>query len=161
MKVIFTWKELILKSGNKIIKRFPASCNVRTEMNGNRKLHKKSDVVKTYPLSGIQSPYMPRQFPSGVHRILSIEWTDDPEYAPVKIKTDATRKVFLWELDDNKGYGYPVEDIQIDTCYWMHYTDSRTTLGCIRIGNRDDAIMLGRMIEAILLNNDKVYLEVL
>jgi len=161
MKVIFTWKELILKSDNKIIKRFPASCNVRNEMNGNRKLHKKSDVVKTFPLSGSQLPYMPRQFPSGIHEILSVEWTDNPEYAPVKIKTDATRKVFNWEIDNEGGYDYPLDKIQDDTCYWLHYTNSRTTLGCIRIDNRNDAIIFGKMIEVLLLENKKIYLDVL
>ena len=158
MKVIFTWSEIIILNGNVEIKRFPASCKVRTELNGQRK---KNQLIYTLPKTGHPKPYYPRQFPSGIFHITDIEYTDDKEYAPVKIKTDATRKVFTWDLDREGNYWEPTGDIQIDTCYWLHFTNSKTTLGCIRINNIHDALSFAHIIEPVLKHGDTVMLEVL
>lgn len=158
MKVIFTWSEIIILNGNVEIKRFPASCKVRTELNGQRK---KSQVIYTIPESGHRKPYYPRQFPSGIFIITGVEYTDDPEYAPVKIKTTATREVFTWDLDRDGKYWTPTEETQIDTAYWLHYTDSKTTLGCIRIGSKEDALSLAGIIERSVEYGETVMLEVL
>ena len=158
MKIIFTWKNLIVMNGNIEITRYPASCKVRQELNGQRK---KDQVVYTVPAAGHPKPYYPRQFPSGIFEILSIEKTDDPEYAPVKIKTNAIREVFTWDLNTKGDYWTPTGKTQVDTAYWLHYTDSSTTLGCIRIDNKQDAIHLANIIEPVLDHDDNVYLEIL
>ncbi len=158
MKIIFTWKELIVMNGNIEIARYKASCKVRNELNGQRN---KDQVVYTVPAVGHPKPYYPRQFPSSIFEILSIEKTDDPEYAPVKIKTNATREVFTWDLNIKGDYWTPTGKTQVDTAYWLHYTDSNTTLGCIRIDNKQDAIHLSNIIEPVLDHGDNVYLEVL
>ena len=154
MKLIFTWEEILVYFDHKPVERFPASCNVRNELNGKRK---EDEVVFTYPVSDHRKPYYPRQFPSGIFRITGVEYTDDPEYAPVKIKTNATRDVFTWDLTVDGKYWQPTGRIQTDTAYWLHYTDSPTTLGCIRIGSKKDALDLARMIDVA----ENVYLEVL
>lgn len=161
MKIIFTWKELIVRNGLRDIARFPASCNVRHELNGRRLLHNTADVVMTFPKAGERRPYMPRQFPSGIFEITKVEWTDDPEYAPVKIRTTATRDVFVWDLDYSGGYDKPTEKVQTDSQYHIHYTDSRTTLGCIRCNDRNDMISLAKIIEPVLVAGEPVFLEVL
>lgn len=158
MKLIFTWSEIIIMNGNTEIVRYPASCKVRNELNGKRE---KDQVVYTYPVSGNPKPYYPRQHPSGIFEITGIEYTDDVEYAPVKIKTDAVRKVFTWDLDREGNYWEPTGNIQVDKYYWIHFTNSKTTLGCIRINNIHDALSLAHIIEPVLENGDKVWLEVL
>ncbi len=157
MTIIFTWSELLFRVGTHIINRFPASCKVRTELNGQRKL---DQIVKTYPISGEREPYYPRQFPSGIFNITEIEYTDNETYAPVKIKTDALREVFVWDLN-KKGYYKPSGEIQIDSGYYLHYTDSSTTLGCIRIATPEDALKIAGIVERYLDGNAPIKLEVL
>lgn len=158
MRIIFTWKYLIIINGNTEIASYPASCNVRNELNGKRK---KDEVIYTIPETGKPKPYYPRAFPGGIFEITGIEYTDDSEYAPVKIKTTVTRKVFTWDLDVDGDYWKPTGDTQIDTCYWLHFTNSKTTLGCIRINNIEDALSLAQIMEPVLEHGDKVFLEVL
>lgn len=158
MKIIFTWKHLIIMNGAVEIGRYPASCRVRNELNGKRS---KNQVVYTYPKTGKPKPYYPRQFPSGIFNITGIEYTDDVEYAPVKIKTDATREVFTWDLDTAGNYWKPTGNIQEDTCYWLHFTNSLTTLGCIRIDDIHDALKIAHIIERVLEYKDFLKLEVL
>ena len=159
MKIIFDWKNLIVKDETgQSITQYPASCKVRNEINGQRK---KNQVKYTLPETGESKPYYPRQFPSGIFEITEVMYTADPEYAPVKIKTTATREVFTWDLDREGDYWQPTGKTQTDTCYWLHYTDSSTTLGCIRIGNPQDAMSLAAIIEAELKNGNKIMLEVL
>ena len=161
MDIIFTWRELIVRNGLNNISRYPASCNVRHELNGRRLLHNTADVVYTFPVGGHRKPYMPRQFPSGIYKITKVEWTEDPEYAPVKIRTTATRDVFIWDLDYRGGYDKPTEEIQSDSQYHIHFTDSPTTLGCIKCNKREDMVLLAKMIEPIVVAGEDVYLEVL
>ena len=158
MKIIFTWKELIVMNGCTEIARYKANCSVRNELNGRRK---KDQVVYTIPQSGHPKPYYPRQFPSGIFDITEVTYTPDPTYAPVKIKTSATREVFTWDLNQNGEYWKPTGKTQIDTAYWLHYTDSSTTLGCIRIGSAQDAMSLAQIIERTLERGDSIKLEVL
>lgn len=158
MKVVFTWKELIVFDDSIEIARYPASCNVRNELNGRRA---KDEVIYTIPSAGHPKPYYPRQFPSGIELITGVEETDDLEYAPVKIKTTAKRDVFTWDLDRDGNYWKPTGKIQTDQAYWLHYTDSSTTLGCIRIGSPEDAIELANIIKPSLECGCIVYLEVL
>jgi len=158
MKVIFTWSELIVMNGNTEIARYPASCKVRNELNGKRK---ENEIIYTVPISGHPKPYYPRAFPGGMFEIIDIEYTKNPEYAPQKIKTTATREVFTWDLDTNGNYWKPTGKTQVDSAYWLHHTKSSTTLGCIRITKFEDATHLANILEPVLVHGDTVYLEVL
>ena len=161
MNLVFTWKELIVKDGAIIVDRFPASCNVRHELNGRRPLHDRNQVQYTIPVQGSPMPYMPRQYPSGIHGITAVEWTTDPEYEPAKIRTTATRDVFLWRVDNKGGYDCPSGAVQTDSAYHIHYTKSKTTLGCIRCNNRNNMIKLAKIIENELAEDRPIFLEVL
>ncbi len=163
MKVIFTWKELIILNGITEIARYPASCNVRNELNGKRA---KDQVI--YTVHKRPKPYYPRQFPSGIHRITGIEWVEKgttryEEFGPVIIKTDATRLIFTWDLDRDGKYWKPTGKTQVDTGYYIHHTHTYlTTLGCIRGGNTESEIIhMARIIEPVLEHEDNIFLEVL
>jgi len=158
MKIIFTWKELIVMNGNLEIDRFSANCNIRNELNGRRK---KDEIVYTIPIAGHPKPYYPRQFPSGIFDISEVQYTNDSEYAPVKIKTNALREVFTWDLTRDGMYWMPTGNTQIDSAYWLHFTKSRTTLGCIRIGSESDAMNLALIVKNELDKDKSVLLEVL
>jgi hypothetical protein len=45
-----------------------------------------------------------------------------------------------------------------DTCYWLHYSVSATTLGCIRLASPVDAMGIARII-ARALDREPVELE--
>jgi len=163
MKVIFTWKELIIMNGCTEIARYPASCKVRNELNGQRK---KDQVI--YTVNKKPKPYYPRQFPSGIHKITEIEWVKKgtkryEQFGPVIIKTDATRQIFTWDIDREKNYRKPTGEIQIDTGYYIHHTHKyKTTYGCIRGGNTEsEMISIAHIIKPELRHNDPVYIEVL
>ncbi len=161
MIIHFTWKELIVKVDDKVIDKFPANCSVRHELNGRRPLHDRKQVQLTTPASGSPLPYMPRQYPSGIHGVTAVEWTTDPEYEPAKIRTTAKRDVFLWSLGSAGGYDKPSGVVQVDSAYHIHYTKSSTTLGCIRCGSRENMIKLAKLVEKELADDRPVYLEVL
>ncbi len=163
MTIIFTWKELIILNNNTEIARCPATCKVRNEINRQRKTNQVIYTVNKKP-----KPYYPRTFPSGIHKITSIEWTEKgtkryTEFGPVIIKTDATREIFTWDLDREGNYWKPTGNTQIDTGYYIHHTHKYlTTYGCIRSGNTElEMIHIARIVEPVLENNDKVLLEVL
>ncbi len=158
MKLIFTWKEIIILNGSVEIARYPASCKIRTELNGKRA---KNEVVYSMPREGKPKPYYPRSFPSGIFEIIGIEYTDNVNYAPVKIKTDAIRKVFTWELNREGSYWIPTGKTQEDTCYWLHFYPGEYSHGCIHFTEIEDALSAAHIIEPTLEYGDKVWLEVL
>ena len=161
MLIIFDWKKLIvlpkfpLQDSKFLV---PATCKVRTLLNGQRQTN---EIVKSFSRNGSRIAYDPRQFPSGIFNITGVEWTEDPEFAPVKIKTDAVRPVYSWKTE-NGIYKKVTTNVVQDFGYWMHYClEFKTTLGCIRIGSPANAIKLGKMIEPLLDKNKKICLEVL
>ena len=163
MKVIFTWREIIVLNSTYEIARYPATCKVRNELNGQRKTNQVIYTVNKKP-----KPYYPRQFPSGIHKITSIEWVKKDtkrynQFGPVIIKTDATRDIFTWDLDLEGKYWKPTGKIQTDTGYYIHHTHKySTTHGCIRGGNtRSEMEHIARLIEPVLEHEDNIYLEVL
>ena len=159
MKIVFTWKELIVMSDDgKKLRKFKAHCNVRNELNGKRK---KREVVKTFPFESPERlPYMPRQFPSGIHRIISVEYTSEKYFDPVKIRTDAVRDVFEWEVK-NGVYTKPTTRIIKDKGYLIHYYDGFHSHGCILVDKKADVLTLARIIDQALSNKEEIYLEVL
>ena len=162
--MVFTWKELLILNGTTVIARYPATCRVRNELNGKRL---KSQVVRTFPNKGKSEPYYPRTFPSGIHRITAIEWlTNEKEiekFGPVKIRTDAWRKVFTWDLDKKDNYHKPTGSTQIDTEYHIHHTHRYlTTHGCIRGGKTEaQMISIAKILEQTFENGETIYIEIL
>lgn len=163
MRVIFTWSEIIILNSNVEIKRFSASCKVRNEINGKRKPNQVIYTVNKKP-----KPYYPRTFPSGIHKITSIEWVEKgtkryKQFGPVIIKTDAIREIFTWDLDREGNYWKPTGNIQIDTAYYIHHTHKYlTTLGCIRGGNTEtEIISFAQILEPVLKHNSFIMFEVL
>jgi hypothetical protein len=146
---------------NKLVindKTYKATCNVRNEINGKRK---KNQVVKTYPSSNqLRQPYYPRPFPTGTWEIKRPIFTDDIEYAPVKIPTDAYQRVLTWTTDNN-GYKERSGEHQTDSFYHLHYAqNSITTLGCIRLDSSKDAVEIANEIKKQKDSGVKVWLEV-
>ncbi|MGL5913598.1 MAG: hypothetical protein ACRCZB_05480 [Bacteroidales bacterium] len=136
---------------------YKATCNVRNEQNGQRKLDQ-----LVYPIVGgvySKKPYMPRTFPVGEWSVTSVEWTDNKVFAPCKIKTNAKQKLPLWDEKDGK-YDKPTTTTILDEGYYLHHSNSSTTLGCIRIFNYSDANLLGKLVQEALKKGEKVDLEV-
>jgi hypothetical protein len=128
---------------------FPISSRVRTFRDGTRRAN---EVVRSIP-DGL--PYDPRPFPKGLCNISGIDWQIDKgfdfnTYGPVKLRTDAWPWVKVWELDAEGDYLRETGQRVKDTCYWMHYSLSSTTLGCIRLGSPEDAIAIANILEKAL-----------
>ena len=154
MMQYFHEDELLIVGG----KHYKATCRVRNELNGWRK---KNQIVETFPLVGNREPYYPRKFPTGLWRVKKPEWTRDPDYAPVKIPTNAVRQVMTQSVVGG-AYSGPTGEIQDDSFYHLHFAkNSTTTLGCIRLDSEDDAIMIANIVNVHLEKNQKVWLEVL
>lgn len=129
---------------------YKATCPVRNALNGERN---PDQVVKTFPLNPLEDreAYDPRKFPTGVWAVKRPTWTEDPDYAPVKIPTDAHRRVLT-----TSG------KVQEDAFYHLHYAgNSRTTLGCIRFDNPFDAKAIAMAVERELKTGRDVWLEVI
>jgi hypothetical protein len=136
-------------------KKFFISCIVRNELNGWRK---PNQVVRSIPHN---NPVYPRQFPKGTWNIYGVQYTDDAEYAPVKIKTNAFQMLPIWDLDDKGNYKSKTTEYIRDEAYWLHYSEgSSTTLGCIRLNSAHDAIQIAEIIEKQLEIVECIKLEV-
>ncbi len=148
-------ENVLYVGGNKYI----ATCDVRNELNRRRE---KDQVVKTYPLGNVErQPYYPRKFPTGLWRIKEPIWTDNIDYAPVKIPTDAFRGVLLWDTDKN-GYVKMNGKHQTDAFYHLHFSKKwETTLGCIRFNSDKDARGIAKLIEYEQKLNNETWIEVI
>jgi hypothetical protein len=107
---------------------------------------------------------MPRQFPLGVWKVVAIEDTNDPEFAPIKIRTDAKQPVFVWALDINGGYDHATSETVMDSGYHLHYSaGSSTTLGCGRVGTNspDQVIKLAQILRNSIARGESIELEVI
>lgn len=142
MKIYYNKKNDYLDAlGRKI----PCSNLVRNEVNG---LRKPNQIVKSITKDGgVGVPYMPRDFPCGDWRVLSVTPTSDPYMAPFFIGTDAWQFCDEWEIKDSK-YNRIIGRVP-DYGYGLHFSNSPTTLGCIRIIDRND---LADLVEAIKLS---------
>jgi hypothetical protein len=141
-------------------KLFNISNDVRTVQNGARRKH---EVVRSIPHN---FPYMPARFPTGSWKITGVEWQakekfDSGTYGPVKIRTDACQYVKIWELDKDGDYLRETGNKTKDFGYLLHYSESKTTLGCIRISAAEDAVALGMLAETALSKKEPVTLEVI
>ncbi len=150
-----------------------ADCQVRNELNGERPLHDPDQVV--YAETGNRYdkiPYMPRRFPEGTWPIgMPRSKPPEDEYLwPWYIPTDAWQYVDTWLLDEDGGYECAEENALnesvveffpvIDTAYGMHYSKSRTTLGCIHVLAETDIRALTLMVFRELRAGHKNIIEV-
>ncbi|MDR1909653.1 MAG: hypothetical protein LBQ35_07050 [Spirochaetaceae bacterium] len=131
---------------------------VRTLRDRTRRSH---EVVLSIPDN---KPYDPRPFPKGLWRVTGLDWQrekgfDSGTYGPVKIRTDAWQHVNVWELDADGDYLRETEKQVQDLGYWLHYSASVTTLGCIRFARPEDAIGAAEAV-AEALKHEGVELEV-
>jgi hypothetical protein len=136
---------------------FPITNRVRSLRDGTRKSY---EVIRSLPDN---LPYDPRPFPKGAWRVTGLDWQkekgfDPGTYGPVKIRTDAWQWVNVWELDGDGDYLRETERRVKDMCYWLHYSASSTTLGCIRLASPFEAVAIANTI-ARALGREEVLLE--
>jgi len=136
------------------------SNKVRRLGNGTRAIN---EVVLSIPDN---LPYDPQPFPKGLWNITGLEWQKEKgfdyyTYGPVKIRTDAWQLVKVWKLDNDKDYFKETDKLIKDYGYFLHYSKSSTTLGCIRIATPENAEIIAKMIQRAFDNGEKVELEVL
>jgi hypothetical protein len=139
--------------------RYSASCNVRTLRDKTRMV---DEVIRSVPGG---RPYDPRPFPQGLWRVTGVIWQKDAgfsaaTYGPVKILTNAWQMVEVWRLDQYGDYLRETDELVRDEGYWLHYSESKTTLGCIRLYSPQDAVALARAIETVLRRGEVVGLDV-
>jgi hypothetical protein len=137
---------------------FPISNRVRTLREGTRNSW---EVARTIPDN---LPYDPRPFPKGLWRVTGLDWQNEKgfdrrTYGPVKIRTDAWQEVNVWDLDADGDYLRERMAMVRDTCYWLHYSESKTTLGCIRLASPEDALAVANLIFRAM-DKEPVELEV-
>jgi hypothetical protein len=138
---------------------FLISNRVRTLRDGTRASY---EVIRSLP---DDLPYDPMPFPKGTWNVTGMDWQkekrfDPKTYGPVKIRTDAWQMVNVWELDNDRDYLKETSRQVKDTCYWLHYSESGTTLGCIRIASPEDAVKIANIIRQALTDCEPVTLEV-
>ncbi len=148
-------------------RHIPATCIVRSELNGWRKPEQIVRTLgQTYP-HGLA--YQPRQFPPGSHEITRVEdMGDETAYWPVYIDTDARQELKEWGVSDGK-YTAPTGTVFLGRGYGIHHARyqrsdemvaSNTTLGCINVLAADDARWLGDEIRKAMGMRQKVYFDV-
>lgn len=112
------------------------SCIVRNELNGWRK---KDQVVYSIPDN---KPIQPRQFPKGLWAVGKPDPRVGEYLAPFFIPTSAWQYLPIWELDSNKCYLKASSKNCKDIGYGLHYSESTSTQGCIKINKLDDLLWL-------------------
>lgn len=130
------------------------SCVVRNEVNGWRK---KDQVVYSLP---DKKPIQPRQFPKGLWAVGKPDVRTDPYLAPFFIPTSAWQYMPIWELDNKKCYLRETKNKCKDVGYGLHYSESTSTQGCIKIIKKYDLLWLVNMIKNHQSLGDVIMLEV-
>ena len=151
MKITFYADNKILECQvGDFVKDIPASSIVRNELNRRRALHDKKQVVHAITYDRYNKPpIMPRPFPVGVwdiHAPVKVSPDDNEWLDPYFIPTSAVQRLDIWRLDRADGYDMPTGAHVIDKGYGLHYSESITTLGCIRIHNVNDLLWLVNVI---------------
>jgi len=153
-------KEIIMsKSKESLIyndKTIWSWCKVRNLENGKRGF---KEVVYTTPKNGKPKPYSPQTFPVGRCEVFRPEKREDNYLAPYFIPTDAEQLVDTWLLKD--GQYFIKDGVTYDSEYGIHFSTSATTLGCIRIAEKQDLLDLVDWINKVMNEGEKVYLTVM
>lgn len=130
------------------------SCIVRNEINGWRKL---DQIVRSIPDN---RPIQPRTFPKGLWTLGKPEPKSDPYMAPYFIPTDAWQYMPIWELDGDGHYKKATTKMTKDRGYGLHYSESGSTQGCIKIVTVTDLIWLVNTVVTHQAQGDVIKLEV-
>jgi hypothetical protein len=135
------------------------SCLVRNELNGWRK---PNEVVYRITRDNIEShdPVQPRQFPNGIWTIEWIEPRVNRYQRPYYIQTNAYQMLSIWELDENGRYKKETNILKPDYSYGLHFSESNTTLGCIKIHIMEEFSVLLDQLWQELKQGIKPILEV-
>lgn len=162
MNIAFYPEDRILEvSYNETVRDIMADCVVRNELNGRRHLHDASQVVRAMcedPYN--KPPVMPRTFPNGTWEVSKPRSRTNPYLAPYYIPTDAEQYLDVWALDEEGGYDHATPDRVLDIGYGVHFSTSRTTVGCIRVYEESDLLWLVHTINERLLMGNPVTLTV-
>jgi len=142
--------------------------DIRNELNRRRPKPGIADVVLTEPDDKTMPvPYMPRPFPKGSWNITKIAHHDNPSdhyLNPFFIGTDAWQLVEEWDVDPKTGfYVQPTGRFVRDAGYGVHWPDpeyTTTTLGCLRVVNKEDLLFLVDKIQEAWSIGDAVRLVV-
>lgn len=164
MKVLYDTKACTITT-NGIV--FKVNNIVRTNKDGTRSLDKKSELVfpilKDKDHNGeydYKRPVMPGHFPKGQWYITSLEYTTNPTFAPVKIKTSAHQPLKVWTIDPDGSYGHETEETVEDWAYYFHASWSKTSQGCGIMESQKAALKFAKLCEAAFAKGEKIYLEV-
>ncbi len=142
-------------------KDIPADCVVRNELNGRRHLHDPKQVIYAMTEDPYHKyPVMPRSFPAGAWHVYRPRMRQDKYLAPYFIPTEAEQYLPVWALDENGGYDHATSEHVLDLGYGVHFSISRTTIGCIRIHSESDLLWLVHQINERLLTEHEVTLNV-
>jgi hypothetical protein len=149
-------------SGN-VVKRIQVSNAVRNAENGRRSLENPEDVVMTTPDNGEPpAPYMPIGFPAGHWRVTGVYPRSSAYLAPFFIATNAWRDTEAWALSPAGDYDKPSGRIVRDSGFGIHHAEgTSTTLGCLRVIDRDAQIDLAGAIDAELKAGRQVIFDVI
>ena len=148
--------------GENNIRDIPADCDVRNEVNGRRRLHDPKQVryAMTHDSKNTY-PVMPRVMPSGEWKVSYPRERPDNKYlAPYYIPTDAEQYLEIWELDQDGGYAKATGKKVLDIGYGLHFSTSKTTVGCIRIFSKSDLLWLVHQVNERLVTGNEVTLSV-
>lgn len=159
MKVIYDIEACTLTTGGIV---FKVNNKVRTNKDGTRSLDKKAELV--FPIIkgeyDYKRPVMPGHFPKGHWFITSLEYTTDPTFAPVKIKTSAHQQLKVWTIDPDGSYGHETEELVDDWAYYFHASWSKTSQGCGIFDTQKAALKFAKLCECAFSKGEKIYLEV-
>jgi len=147
--------------GENNIRDIPADCVVRNEVNGWRRLHKSDDVI--YAMT--HDPYskyavMPRAFPKGEWKVSEPLARNGEYLAPFFIPTNAEQYLEVWDLDRGGGYAKATGKKVLDIGYGLHFSTSKTTVGCIRIHSESGLLWLVHQVNERLVTGNEVTLSV-
>ncbi len=145
---------LIVQLNSGEIVDLSASCDVRNEENGRRK---DSQVIRSMPDS---LPVQPRRMPKGLWTIGMPQRRSAEDRAPYFIPCDALQELPVWLLDENGHYEAPMAKKVIDKGYGLHCSIWETTLGCIKMFNSKELLMLVNLIFAEKTAEKKIMMEV-
>lgn len=159
MNVLYDVKKRTLTAGGIV---FKVNNFVRSNRDKTRSLDKKSELV--FPIIGgeydYKRPVMPGHFPKGHWLITGVSYTEDPTFAPVKIKTNAHQKLKVWTIDPDGSYGKETEETVDDWGYYFHASWSRTSQGCGLLETKKAALKLAKLCETVLAKGETINLEV-
>ncbi len=173
MKFLYNKKNELITCSNFDLSggvHFDVTCIVRNNKGTGRNHRALGDPGQViYAMDGDRyhrRPYMPQTFPLGSWHIKAPYPVspDDPEYkykGAWIIPTDAFLMVQVWELDEAGGYLRPTDEWVKDWGYALHFSNSRTTLGCGKIVREPDLMRMKIMVENTIQRNEAILLEVI